>query len=346
VVLYFLCRDVYALMGEKIKPLLSSSGKYADSQAGNNVEVLELLKFYQSLGAQVKALLEKSAKQYARLRIKIPLELDQKSAPTAEAVAQRIRELSSGPSTSLSGGALAADTARSSSAAQGSDSRGGQHSQETSSAEKKRVLHKADRPLTPEEVQLSAELAGQRCYASMSQASQRSPARISSPLKEKGMWQGSGGATEDEDEDEAGEEEDEVADEEEGDEDEADEAEEGVTEEDADEEEEDCQDCGADHHASRHDAGDDEDAEDTEEAAQEEDGDLQEEADGEDDEDAEPAGEEEGEAEEEEGEGDGEEPEDDGADAEADEEGEGEGDDEGEGEDEDADGDVDTEDDE
>jgi hypothetical protein len=40
-------------MGEKIKPLLVSNGKYADSQGGNNAEVLELLKFYQSLGAQV-----------------------------------------------------------------------------------------------------------------------------------------------------------------------------------------------------------------------------------------------------------------------------------------------------
>jgi hypothetical protein len=41
-------------MGEKIKPLLGSSGKYADSQGGNNAETLALLKFYQTFGAQVR----------------------------------------------------------------------------------------------------------------------------------------------------------------------------------------------------------------------------------------------------------------------------------------------------
>lgn len=54
IALGLLPRDLYALMGEKIKPFVAQNGKYVDQQAVGSADVLALLKFYQSAGDSVR----------------------------------------------------------------------------------------------------------------------------------------------------------------------------------------------------------------------------------------------------------------------------------------------------
>lgn len=130
---------------------------------------------------QVKGFLSRSAKLFVRLRIKIPTDFDTSvPAPKADVVSARIKELSS-----LFGGSTSTSTTSST----------------TTGVSYKRVLQRADRPLTPQEVQWSVELRTLQLQGQLSRSdrSSISAASISSGLQE--CMHSYGGSSRDTDDD-------------------------------------------------------------------------------------------------------------------------------------------------
>jgi hypothetical protein len=131
---------------------------------------------------QIKSCLERNAKLYSRLRIKIPTDLDSKALPSAAAVSQRIRDLSSpaAGASSLSGGSTAVSPHTNTSST----------SQYRNEAATKRTLQRADRPLTPDEVRWNVELSCRHsAYAAVVKpsaschgATMRTADRVAAPL--------------------------------------------------------------------------------------------------------------------------------------------------------------------